>query len=178
MKIDLNKELKRIYNKVIISEYLYICDEELENRNIYVNEVTNKQEELAQEFRVKFSPIIDKNIENKNIELHGDFYEPLTPKGKIFIEELNLALVELSQKQSEIKSPVKIDLELEVELDTNNYENLPKIIDIITKYGTVGNLNEIKSTMASNLYKKTSDCISEIDAKNIVDDFFREINMI
>lgn len=159
----MNTEIKKVFNSIVFSEYLYICDEELERRSIYVCEVTDKQEKLAEDFRLMHENNIKKHLEKEDIKLCDEFYEALTENGTSFLNEINEEIVKLTKAQSEIKASVNVNLDLDVSLDTSTREDMVKILEIVSKEGSIGTKEEILSKMANTIYKNKKLNLEEIN---------------
>lgn len=155
--MDIKDKYKKIimdtFDMVIITEYLYICDDELFNRNRYVEIVTSEQERMAEEFRKSFADSIKEFKDRGDIKLEGDFYTALNKEGEIFIAKINEALVVLTEKQAAIKSDIIVNLDLEVELDSKNKDEIAKIFEIVLKYGTLS-ANDLRDKYIDKLSKK------------------------
>lgn len=160
------KIIMDVFDRVITTEYLYICDDELFNRNTYIEEVTTKQEEMAEEFRKSFADSIKEYEDRGDIKLEEDFYAALNKNGEEFIDKINKALVELAQRQATIKSSASVNLDLEVELDSKKEEDLPKIFKIVVESGSMS-LEELKNKYLDRVLKKASN-LTEIEKQECI----------
>ena len=140
------------YKKTIGSEYLFICDDELFAREIYEKEITFKYEKIAEEFRANVKENIDEAIKKNNIKLVDYSYEAITKDGEIFVRELNKKIVEMTSKQSKLKSTVIVDLELDTELSIGDRNNYKKIFEIVIKKGSLDREKQIEK-LKSKLYE-------------------------
>lgn len=119
------------FKNTIGSDYLFICDDELFARELYTKNVTEKQGAIAENFRASVNESIESAINNGDIKLVEYSYEAISESGEVFIKDLNNKIALMTEKQAEIVSDIRVDLELDTELNISDINNFKTILEIV-----------------------------------------------